>query len=404
MVAIAKPSPVRARRAPRGVDRLPDLGSERAADFGTSYGLLPREKIELMVHRRMIRSSIDIEDSQFQPASLDLRLGAKAYRVRASFLPGKDRKVESQLSGLKSDEISLEGPGAILEKGCVYVIPLLESLALIPSISAATNPKSSTGRLDIFTRLITDNGEIFDQVAGGYTGQIYAEVSPRSFSVRVRKGSRLNQIRFRRKHPQQMEKNVFWLDDNALREAHEKHRLVDGDLNLRDGLLLGVALSKEALGEIVGYRAQKHADVIDVDCIASYAVADFWEPIAARADTRLILDPGEFYILASQERMHIPPMLAAEMVAIDPSMGEFRVHYAGFFDPGFGFTTTGHPGSRAVLEVRSHEVPFVLEHGQIIGRLVFEKLTESPEVLYGQTVVSNYQGQNLKLSKHFKMP
>ncbi len=372
--------------------------------FGNAFGLLGRDKIELMLRRNLIRLLSDIEPAQLQPASLDLRLGPRAYRVRASFLPGKNRSVEEQLRVLKPDEISLKGRGAVLERGCVYVIPLLETLALPISISATANPKSSSGRLDIFTRLITDRSEIFDVTEPGYGGQLYAEVSPRSFSVRVREGSKLNQIRFRRLNSQQLQRTDFAVDDRDLRRRHQQMPLVDGDLNLRGGLVLRVALSDATLeSKIVGYRAQKHTDIIDVDAFAAYDAADFWEPVYARSDQRLILDPDEFYILASQEKLHIPPDLAAEMVPIDPAMGEFRVHYAGFFDPGFGFTESGLPGSRAVLEVRSHEVPFILEDGQVIGRLVFEKMAEAPDVLYGAAGLSNYQGQGLKLSKHFRM-
>ena len=374
------------------------------SDFGAAFGLLARQKIELMKLRGMISAKRDIDAAQLQPASLDLRLGPRAYRVRASFLPGEGRTVMEQIEALKSDEFSLE-EGAVLERGCVYVIPLLEHLNLQNSISALANPKSSTGRLDIFTRLITDRSEIFDHVANGYEGPLYAEVSPRSFSVRVRTGSRLNQIRFRRRNSQQLKQIDFTLSDRELRDWHGRRgKLVDGEVNVRNGLVLRVALSAEALGAQIGYRAQKHTDVIDVDRVGAYEVRDFWDPIYARPDGRLILDPGEFYILASHEKLHIPPQLAAEMAPIDPAMGEFRVHYAGFFDPGFGYTASGEPGSRAVLEVRSHEVPFILEDGQIIGRLSYEKMAEQPETLYGQTSVSSYQGQGLKLSKHFKPP
>lgn len=372
------------------------------SEFGNHYGLLARQKIQLMVHRDMIRSTLDFEDSQFQPASMDLRLGKRAYRVRASFLPGKQRTVHDQLEALSYDEINLE-EGAVLERGCVYVVPLLEMLNLQESISAAANPKSSTGRLDIFTRLITDHSEVFDRVQSGYKGPLYAEISPRSFSVRVRTGSRLSQIRFRRRNPAQMHLIDFALSDRELRQWHEtKSRLVNGPANIRDGLVLRVALARETIGDRIGYRAQKHTDVVDVDRVGAYDFRDFWDAVEARDDRRLILDPDEFYILASQERLHIPPELAAEMVPIDPTMGEFRVHYAGFFDPGFGWSPQGHPGSRGVLEVRSHEVPFILEDGQIIGRLAYEKMADEPEILYGQTPVSNYQGQDLKLSKHFR--
>lgn len=384
-----------------------EISPAEARDFGNQFGLLPREKIELMLRRKMICYLAEIEPGQLQPASLDLRLGPRAFRVRASFLPGKGRTVEEQLAALKSDEISLKGAGAVLERGCVYVVPLQEHLNLTKSFTATANPKSSTGRLDIFTRLITDRSEVFDTVEPGYEGPLYAEVSPRSFSVRVREGVKLNQIRFRRLNSAQSARTDFAVDDKLLRERHQELPLVDGELTLRNGLILRIALSAEALadsrGGPIGYRAQKHADVIDVDRVGAYESGEFWEPLQARPDKRLILDPGEFYILASQEKLHIPPDLAAEMVPIDPSMGEFRVHYAGFFDPGFGFTTSGHPGSRAVLEVRSHEVPFILEDGQVIGRLVYEKMAAAPQLLYGQGGLSNYQGQGLKLSKHFRM-
>jgi dCTP deaminase len=377
-----------------------------ANEFGTQFGLLPREKIELMARRKMILAEGDIEEEQFQPASLDLRLGSRAYRVRASFLPGQDRRMKERLPTLESadEAISLDGNGAVLERGCVYVIPLTEHLNLPESISASANPKSSTGRLDIFTRLITDKSDVFDRVERGYEGPLYAEVSPRSFSVRVRKGSKLNQIRFRRLNSQQLERTDFSIEEKELREHHKRMLLVDHDSALRrNGLVLRVGLSPEPVEGIIGYRAQKHADILDVDRTSAYRIADYWDPVRARPDKRLILDPDEFYILASRERLQIPPDLAAEMVPVDPAMGEFRVHYAGFFDPGFGTGANSHPCARAVFEVRSHEVPFMLEDGQAIGRLVYEKMAEPPQLHYGASTVSNYQGQGLKLSKHFLM-
>ena len=372
------------------------------SDRRSKSGLLPRQRIRAMVERKMISAVNEIEESQLQPASLDLRLGARAYRIRASFLPGRDKKVSDQLAALKYDEIALDD-GAILERGCVYLVELQEHLQLPESIAAIANPKSSTGRLDVFTRLISNSSEVFDRVDARYEGPLFAEISPRSFSIKVRKGSRLNQIRFRRLNSQQEAHWDFRIDDRLLRQRHKQRPLVDGELTLRDGLVLRVGLSGEdASGRIVGYRAQRFTDIIDVDCVNAYEMSDYWEPMQARSDRRLILDPHQFYVLASAERLHVPPDLAAEMVPIDPAMGEFRVHYAGFFDPGFGYTEHGQPGSRAVLEVRSHEVPFILEDGQIIGRLVFERLSEEPDVLYGQTATSNYQGQGLKLSKHFR--
>jgi dCTP deaminase len=355
-----------------------------------------------MLDHKMILATTEIDEAQLQPASLDLRLGSRAYRIRASFLPGLEKKVSDQLAELKYDEIKLDD-GAVLEKGCVYLVELQEHLKLPDSIAAVANPKSSTGRLDVFTRLISNSSEVFDSVKAGYEGPLFAEISPRSFSIKVRKGSKLNQIRFRRLNSQHEQHSIFQVDDRVLREKHKQRPLMDGDLTLRHGLVLRVGLSNAcAIEGVIGYRAQKFTDSIDVDSTSAYDIADYWEPILARGDNRLILDPHQFYILASAERLHIPPDLAAEMVPIDPTMGEFRVHYAGFFDPGFGYTEHGNQGSRAVLEVRSHEVPFILEDRQIIGRLVFERLSEAPDVLYGQTSTSNYQGQGLKLSKHFR--
>lgn len=359
-------------------------------------GVLSSRQIQAMFDAGAICASAPLAHGQIQPASLDLRLGAKAYRVRASFLPGKNRSVAELLAALKYDEMSLEGDGAVLERGCFYVVPLMESVALGADVSGAANPKSSTGRLDIFTRLITDRGDRFDEVEPGYTGPLYAEVSPRSFSVRARMGSRLSQLRFRAGAGQ----SGLVLSDAELSTLHRKTPLVDGDLNLRDGVVVRVALGAEAFGGVIGYRAQKHTDVIDVDRIGAYRIDDFWDRLPAR-DGRLILDPGDFYILASRERLAIPADLAVEMAPMDAAIGEFRVHYAGFFDPGFGAGTDGRPAARAVLEVRSREVPFILEDGQFIGRLVYERMAEKPQALYGESGVSNYQGQGLKLSKHF---
>lgn len=366
----------------------------------TPGGVLSSRQIGGMVEAGAIGVAQPLAGGQIQPASLDLRLGPKAWRVRASFLPGKERGVQDLLSAIAYDEMSLLGEGAILERGCVYVVPLLESLALPPDVSGAANPKSSTGRLDIFTRLITDRGERFDEVPPGYTGPLYAEVSPRSFSVRARMGSRLNQLRFRA-GAADAGQGGFALSDAALSDLHRAAPLVDGALNLRDGVVLRVALGAEAFGGVVGYRAQKHTDVIDVDRVGAYRIDDFWDRLPAR-DGRMILDPGDFYILASRERLAIPPDLAAEMAPMDAAIGEFRVHYAGFFDPGFGAGADGRPAARAVLEVRSREVPFILEDGQFIGRLVYERMAEPPRSLYGEGGVSNYQGQGLKLAKHFR--
>jgi dCTP deaminase len=349
---------------------------------------------------------------QIQPASLDLRLGTIAYRVRASFLPGPGTTVAQRIAELKLHEFSL-AEGAVLETGCVYIVPLIESLALPPDIAAAANPKSSTGRLDVFTRVIADETRGFDRIAGGYHGPLYAEISPKTFPVLVHEGSRLSQLRLRR--------GEAALDADALRALHANERLVDRtEAVMGDGVAISIDLSgvsphpnpppqaREGKGGggngagIVGYRAKRHTAVIEVERYGAYEVADFWEPIAARGDKSLILDPDEFYILASNEAVQVPPDYAAEMVPFDPLVGEFRVHYAGFFDPGFGYAGAGGSGSRAVLEVRSREVPFILEHGQIVGRLVYEKMLARPDQLYGRGIGSNYQAQGLKLSKHFR--
>ena len=328
-------------------------------------GILPDRMIAALAASGGILPSIDFVPDQIQPASLDLRLGEVAYRVRASFLPGSTT-VAQRIDELKLHEFALSD-GAVLETGCVYIVPLLESLALPDDIAAAANPKSSTGRLDVFTRVIADETRGFDQLEAGYHGPLYAEISPRTFPVLVREGSRLSQIRFRRGHA--------LLDGDALRDLHARERLVDGeDADVSEGVAVGVDLSGLGPGGLVGYRAKRHTGLIDVERRAGYAVLDFWEPMQARPDKSLILDPNEFYILASKEAVQVPPDYAAEMVPFDPLVGEFRVHYAGFFDPGFGYAGAGGKGARAVLEVRSREVPFILEHGQIVGRLVYEKM------------------------------
>jgi len=344
---------------------------------------------------------------QIQPASLDLRLGAVAYRVRASFLPGPGITVAHRIAELKLHEFAL-ADGAVLETGCVYIVPLIERLALPAEIAASTNPKSSTGRLDVFTRVIADETRGFDRVAGGYHGPLYAEISPKTFPVLVHQGSRLSQLRLHR--------GDAALDAEALRVLHARERLVDrAEAVMGDGIAVSIDLfgtdnhagllahtGHDKASGIVGYRAKRHTAVIDVERRNAYDPADFWEPIAARADKSLILDPDEFYILASTEAVQVPPDYAAEMVPFDPLVGEFRVHYAGFFDPGFGYVGAGGSGARAVLEVRSREVPFILEHGQVVGRLVFEKMLARPDQLYGAGIGSNYQAQGLKLSKHFR--
>ena len=359
-----------------------------------STGILPDHAIEALFASGALASSRPLDPDQIQPASLDLRLGEKAYRVRASFLPGPSRRVVDKLERLKLHEIDLT-EGAVLETGCVYIVPLLESLALPDGIAASANPKSSTGRLDIFTRVMTDFGPEFDKIAAGYNGGLYLEVSPRTFPIIARTGSRLSQIRFRTG-------NAI-LTEPELAELHRTDTLVAADQPsvTGGGIALSIDLEGDAAG-LVGYRGKHHTGLIDVDRRAAQDVSEFWEPLHAHPNRELILDPDEFYILVSREAVHVPPAYAAEMTPFDPLVGEFRVHYAGFFDPGFGHSAAGGTGSRAVLEVRSHEVPFILEHGQTVGRLVYEHMLTPPRALYGTDMGSNYQAQGLKLSKHFR--
>lgn len=354
-------------------------------------GLLPAQTLRALIAAGHISAHGPIPPAQVQPASLDLRLGEVAYRVRASFLPNSRMSVEAKLSAFSMHEIRL-GEGAVLETGCVYVVPLMEHLALPPGLTAVANAKSSTGRLDLLTRTITDGGTEFDRIPDGYRGPLYAEICPRSFSVLVRPGMRLNQIRFRR--------GQAVLSDAALQALHDQSPLVSGKAVISEGLGFSVDL-RPAAGDLVGYRAKPHTGIIDLDRIGHYDPAEFWEEVRTK-DGRIILDPGAFYILVSREAVTIPPDYAAEMAPYLAMVGEFRVHYAGFFDPGFGWAEVGGAGSRGVLEVRCHEAPFVLEDGQVVGRLVYERMAKRPARLYGAGIASNYQGQGLKLSKHFR--
>lgn len=329
-----------------------------------TQGVLPDGEIARAVERGEIIPAAPLDADQIQPASLDLRLGPVAYRLRASFLPGAGARVEDCLDGdLVMHRIDLK-EGAVLETGCVYLAPLLERAALAPGVHGAANPKSSTGRIDVFTRLIVDGAQAFDHAPEGYEGPLWAEICPRTFSILARAGARLSQLRLRRGAPIEKRASEFSID-----------------------------LARTGP---VGFRAKRHSGVIDLDRIGGHDPRDFWEPLYARRG-RVVLDPGEFYIFASLESVLIPADEAAEMAPIRPELGEFRAHYAGFFDPGFGIAP--HEG-RAVLEVRGRDVPFILEHAQPVGRLVFEPLTERPQRLYGATG-SNYRGQGLKLSKHF---
>lgn len=366
----------------------------------TKQGVVPSQGLEEMIECGIINSQETVEEGQIQPSSLDLRLGNVAYRVRAGFLPASST-VEERIKSLEMHQIDLT-EGGVLERGALYIIPLQESLKLPSDFSGVASPKSSTGRLDIFTRLLTDFGSSFDVVASGYEGNLYLEVSPLTFSIIARAGDKLNQLRLR--------KGDTLFQDEDLKNLNQKQPMVFNDKFeveqpiIKNGIWLSVDLEGKNGSDIIGYRARRHAPVIDLRKIAHYAVEDFWEPIYKPKTGGVILNPEDFYIMASRERLYVPKEYSSEMMAYETSAGELRVHYAGFFDPGFGSCVDGqHTGMTGVLEIRVHDVPFVLEHGQKICRMVYESLSEVPSKIYSQNIGSNYAVQGLKLAKQFKM-
>ena len=376
---------------------FPELEKDLRESHGT--GVFPSQKIQEFIQTGRIRAALPITEAQIQPASIDLRMGPVAHRVRASFLPGKSSTVDEKIRDLGMTIIDLR-EGAVFEKYCTYIVPLVEELFLPDDVSGKANPKSTTGRLDIFTRLITDYGAGFEQVGEGYRGKLYVEVVPRTFSIRVQEGMRLNQLRLVRGSPSPLR------EEYTLGKLHEQEPLAYAPDNspsepeFHGGLPISVDLAGGEGFPVVGYKAKSHAPLVDLSKVNYYDPEEFWEPIPPTR--RIILNPGDFYILISKEKVSIPPDLAGVMMAIDPTMGEFRIHYAGFFDPGFGYGLEQGKGTRAVLEVRSHEVPFVIEDGQTVGRLEYERLMEIPERIYGASIGSSYQSQGLSLSKQFK--
>ncbi len=382
-------------------DRATALFPELARDAlpAVSTGVLPYQRIRALVRDGRITAAEPVADDQVQPASLDLRLGAVAYRLQASFLSGRHSTVARKLDALSMAELDLSSP-TVLEKGCVYLAPLLESLRLPRGVSAKANPKSTTGRLDVFTRLITDYGSEFERVPDGYSGPLFAEIVPRTFSVIVQRGVRLSQLRFVRGKPPPTDSLLERLDeaDNLVYLEDDGPAVAD----IQKGVRLSVSLRGRDVADVVGYRGRKNAPLVDLRRVGHYDPSAFWDEIRDLPDDRLILNPGDFYILGSRERVVVPPDCAAEMVPFDPTVGEFRIHYAGFFDPGFGYGDESDKGTRVVLEVRAHEVPFVIEHGQVVGRVVYSRLLEVPEKIYGASIGSSYQRQGLALSKQFR--
>jgi len=394
-------------------DLAANSSSTAATRSGDYTGVLPSQKIHEMLRNGEIKPLLrSIESDQIQPASIDLRLGDYAYPIDTSFLPGKGTRVLDKMKQLdeRFNDFKIDlSKGAVLEKGRIYVVPLLEAINLKSEVTAFANPKSSTGRLDILTRLIADEATAFDEVGEGYKGELYVEVAPRSFSIVVKTGTRLNQLRFSRRRGEGA-KPITASDWTQLLEEGQIVDFRDAEKKakaIKTGML-PFTVDLEGSGaenDLIGYRAKKHTRRIDLER-RNYDPFDFWEPIRFHKVPSLILDPDEFYILMTREAIAVPPEYAAEMLPYDTRAGEFRVHYAGFFDPGFGWDakTNKAGSSRGVLEVRSHEVPFLLEHGQTVGWLHYERMAARPELLYGEDANSNYQGQSLKLAKQFTQP
>ncbi len=365
----------------------------------SSQGIFPSQWLREAVERGFIWAGESrIPEQSFQPASLDLHLGPTAYRLRSSFLP-HDKRVEAKQDEVILDSIDIRD-GAILERGRPYLIPLIEELRLPRGIHARTNPRSSTGRLDIFTRVITDYNDQFDEIKPGYHGKLYLEVASRSFTIHVRKGLSLNQLRLIRGSYTVSQANT----EGGLNQAPDSGWRSGDPLTPQSGnpVFLSIDLSGND-DRVVGYKARKNSFLLDLSRTDGYDVEDFWEPVFRERQERLVLEPEEFYLLLSSETVIVPPEFAAEMTAYNPTSGELRTHYAGFFDPGFGYDPQGlSRGSKAVLEVRAHDVPFMIENGQSVCRLDFQTMAEPPNVLYGEETGSSYQYQELTLSKHFK--
>ena len=380
----------------------------RSAKVNTC-GVLSFQRLKDAVADGVIRcEGASVAEEQIQPASVDLRLGSKAYRLISSFLP-ENRSVMDKLHAADiygSDLVMYEtdiSNGGILEKGHVYLIPIMEELALPPGVAGRANPKSTTGRLDIFARVLTDRTPRFDDIAPGYTGALFLEVLPRSFTIRVKQGLSLVQLRLMAGDCVLADEELKGLHDEAHILYEGDTHVSPGDINISRGLFMSVDLSGDGDKGIVGYKSKKSSHVVDLTKRNYYNIGDFWEPIHRNEKGTLILEPEDFYILSSKEKIRIPPEYAAEMAAYEAGSGELRTHYAGFFDPGFGYGSAGEvKGTKAVLEVRAHDVPFMIADGQTFCKLFFERMMEVPERVYGPRIGSSYQFQGITISKQFK--
>jgi dCTP deaminase len=372
-----------------------------AVDAERAVGVLPSQQLrEAIAGGWIVAGQWRVLPESVQPASVDLRLGDHAWALRCSFLPDRDSTVEQKIEDLAFERIDLRD-GATLERDRPYLVPLIEELRLPEGVRAKANPKSSTGRLDVFTRVLTDRNHRFDEIAAGYHGKLYLEVVPRTFAVRVKTGLALNQVRLMQGDARLSDEQLITLHAQTPLLYRDSQALAESELSLADGLFVRLDVSGSE-DSIVGYRAKKNSLPIDLTRVAALKWQDYWEPVHPEGGGRIVLEPEIFYLLLSAEGASIPPSYAAEMLAYDPTAGELRTHYAGFFDPGFGYSRDGSTrGSRAALEVRARDVPFMVEHGQPVCKLAFERMAQEPDVLYGEDVGSNYQGQQTMLSKHF---
>ncbi|MDA1284586.1 MAG: 2'-deoxycytidine 5'-triphosphate deaminase [Proteobacteria bacterium] len=329
--------------------------------------ILIKKNIEELIKKKIILITSSFNKSQIQPASLDLTLSSNCYRIKASFIPN-NKKVSQLIESLALSKINLNNEN-LLEKNCIYLCELNEHLNLNNAYSAKSNPKSTTGRLDIFTRLITDYGKEYDVVDRGYNGKLYLEIIPQSFSIIVKKGLSLNQIRF-----------------------YKDHLIINSFIKSQD---ISIYIKKN---EICAYKAIKNTSAINLNKLNHYKINDFWETIIPK-NNNFIIEKDEFYILRSLENIKIKDTIAAELEPFGDNFGNFRVHYAGFFDPGFGNNKLGTP---AVFELRAYDTPFYVENKQKVARLNFYKLIEKSINTYGKKIKSNYHNQKLKLAKQFK--